>query len=140
MTTMNKSYTELLSYKTFDERVEYLALPGTVAGITFGHNRFLNQKFYSLPEWKIARRNVIIRDNGFDLGIDGLIIAGLIVVHHINPITVDDILNRNPILFDPENLISCSDNTHKAIHYNIKLATSQEVVDRKPYDTCPWKL
>lgn len=138
-TAYYKSYSELMKLNTFEERFEYLALHGVVGAETFGSNRCLNQDFYRRKEWKDARRTVIIRDNGCDLGIKDRQIVDRIYVHHINPITLEDVLNARPILFDPENLICVSYTTHEAIHYGDKSLLMLDEPERKPNDTCPWK-
>ena len=137
--TMIRTYSELITLPTFEERFEYLKLNGTVGKETFGYDRYLNQMFYKLPEWLEARDTVIIRDNGCDLGIEGREIYGRILVHHINPITMEDIVNRNSILFDPENLISTTKNTHDAIHYSDESILVIDPIARSKNDTCPWR-
>ena len=112
-----RTYSELIALPTFEERYQYLRLDGRVGKETFGFDRWLNQRFYKDPEWRSIRDDVIIRDNGCDLGIEGRDIRSLIIVHHMNPITQEDILERRSILLDPENLICVTDRTHKAIHY-----------------------
>lgn len=137
-----KTYSELITLTTFKERFEYLKLGGKVGEETFGFDRYLNQSFYKTPEWRRVRDFVITRDNACDLGVaDRPIPGGVhILVHHINPITVDDILNRSPELLDPENLISTYYNTHNAIHYgDARLLIDDQPVIRTPNDTCPWK-
>lgn len=136
---MIRTYSELSNLQTFKERFDYLKLNGKVGEDTFGHSRFLNQDFYSSPEWRRTRRNIIVRDNGCDMGLDGYSIQGRIYVHHINPITVDDILERRPCLFDPENLICVSSMTHEAITYGIEDMLPTDPVIRRPNDTCPWR-
>lgn len=136
---MIRTYSELSKLSTFKERFDYLKLNGKVGEDTFGHSRFLNQDFYSSPEWRRTRRNIIIRDNGCDMGLDGYSIQGRIYVHHINPITVDDILERRSKLFDPENLICVSSMTHEAITYGIEDMLPTDPVIRRPNDTCPWR-
>lgn len=134
-----KTYSELITLPTFLERYAYLKLSGNVGDTTFGGKRYLNQLLYHNDFWLTARRRAIIRDNGYDLGIYGREIITYITVHHINPITIDDIKNNNPMIFDLENLITTSDITHKAIHYgNVSLLSAEPIV-RHPYDTCPWK-
>lgn len=134
-----KTYTQLIKLPTFEERFEYLKLDGTVGEDTFGFDRYLNQIFYRSPEWKRVRDEVIIRDNGCDLGIPGHEIYGRILIHHMNPIAVKDILDRADILLNPEYLISTVHRTHNAIHYgNINLLPKGPIV-RTPNDTCPWK-
>lgn len=134
-----KTYSELLSLRTFLERYRYLQLFGTVGTETFGSNRYLNQIFYNCDEWRSLRDKIIARDRGLDLGIEGKDIYDNIIVHHINPITKDDILRRNKLLFDPENLICTSLNTHRAIHYGDEGLLTPEPVIRTKNDTCPWK-
>ena len=136
-----KTYSELIQLETFEERYEYLRLGGRVGEETFGFDRYLNQAFYKLEEWLDVREFVIIRDNGCDLGsADHEIPEGVVImVHHINPITKEDILERNPCLFDPENLITTIKRTHDAIHYGDKSFLNLPPVERRPNDTCPWK-
>lgn len=137
---MNKSYTELMSIPSFDDRYRYLKLNGVLGKETFGDQRYLNQMLYSSDIWKKTRRQIVLRDDGFDLAHQDYPIGGYIYVHHINPITPDDILEQRPIVFDPENLISTSYDTHSAIHYGFNMASPREsLVVRKPNDTCPWK-
>lgn len=136
---MTRTYSELSKLSTFKERFDYLKLNGKVGEDTFGHSRFLNQDFYSSPEWRRTRRNIIVRDNGCDMGLEGYSIQGRIYVHHINPITIDDILERRPCLFDPENLICVSSMTHEAITYGIEDMLPTDPVIRRPNDTCPWR-
>lgn len=133
-----KSYRELKKLKTFEERFEYLKLSGTVAYETFGFDRYINQALYSSSEWKKVRNEVIIRDNGCDLGIEGYELNEKILIHHMNPLTKDDIDNRNPIIFDPNNLISCSHKTHNAIHYGTKEPAGIKIIERRPGDTKLW--
>ena len=136
-----RTYTELSSFKTFEERFEYLKLDGIVGAETFGFDRWLNQNFYHSKEWKTLRRDIIVRDNGCDLGIDGYDISGDIIIHHMNPITIDDIINVTAYLMNPDYLICTSLNTHNAIHYSYKELKGIPIypVERKPFDTCPWK-
>ena len=139
ITKMEKSYSELIALPTFEERFNYCALHGTVGAATFGSHRFMNQDFYSRPEWKHARREVILRDNGCDLGIEDREILDRIYIHHINPLTIEDLVNSSPLLFDPENLICVSHITHEAIHYGDASLLQPLFVIRRPNDTCPWK-
>ena len=136
------TYNELIRLPTFEERLSYLLLHGRVGAETFGFDRWLNQLFYRSEEWKQLRRKIIIRDNGCDLGVDGYDIQGAILVHHMNPIVADDIVNCTPYLMNPDFLISTSFNTHQAIHYEnadlLKVASIYPT-ERKPNDTCPWK-
>ena len=136
---MRKSYTELMSIKTFNDRFNYLRETARVGELKFGHDRIYNQMLYSSDKWKNTRRRIIIRDNGRDLGIEGREIQGHITVHHINPLTLDDIINDSDVIYDPENLICTSDLTHKAIHYSDENIIIKDPVVRSKNDTCPWK-
>lgn len=136
---MIKNYSELSQINTFIDRFRYLQLEGSVGVDTFGFDRYLNQQFYKLKEWKLTRSKVIVRDLGCDLGIEGLDIGGTIIIHHMNPITINDVKNRNPILLDPEFLISTQLNTHNAIHYGDEsLLMTINLVERSPNDTKLW--
>lgn len=137
MIQMNLSYRELSRLKTFEERYDYLRLGGMVGERTFGSNRYLNQALYHSPEWKRLKRELIIRDNGCDLGVDGYEIYDRIYLHHLNPITKADILNRDRKVLDPDNLICTSYNTHQAIHYGDK-GLLNLLVERRPGDTKLW--
>ena len=137
--TMNRTYRECMQFTTFQERYRYLQIGGRVGKETFGFDRYLNQMLYRTPEWKRFRRDMIVRDNGCDLGCEGYEIYGNVLVHHINPITVEDVINRNPCVFDPNNVICTSLNTHNAIHYGDETLLITEPVIRKLNDTCPWK-
>lgn len=141
MTTMNiKTYSELITLPTFEERYRYLKLDGVVGEDTFGFDRYLNQEFYQRDqEWKRIRDFVIIRDQGCDLGVEGREIRGKILVHHMNPITKDDILKRSEFLLNPEYLICTLKSTHDAIHYGDENLLMKGPVERKPNDTCPWR-
>ena len=136
-----RTYSELITLPTFEERYLYLRLGGRVGEETFGFNRYLNQKFYrSDDEWLYVRDQVIIRDHGCDLGIkDREIVGQNIIVHHMNPITIEDIINRTKYLLDPEYLISTVDNTHKAIHYGDESLLIIAPIERSRNDTCPWR-
>ena len=136
---INKTYSELSKLETYKERYQYLKLDGIVGEETFGFDRYLNQILYKSDEWKSCRNDIIIRDNGCDLGCEGFEVHGRILIHHINPITVDDIVNRNPKVFDPENLILTSHNTHQAIHYGNEDLLIRAPIERSKYDTCPWR-
>lgn len=136
---MIRTYSELVSLPTFKERYEYLRLNGSVGLDTFGFDRYLNQEFYRSKEWKSIRDQVIIRDNGCDLGVDGYEIYGRIVIHHMNPILQTDILDRTQLLLDPDYLICTTHATHNAIHYGDEGLLSREPVERTRNDTCPWK-
>ena len=134
-----KTYSELIELESFLDRYRYLKLGGQVGVDTFGFDRYLNQQFYKLKEWKLTRAKVIVRDLGCDLGVEGLDISGTIIIHHINPITINDVKNRNPILLDPEYLISTQLNTHNAIHYGDEsLLISSTPLERRPNDTTLW--
>lgn len=134
-----KTYTELSKLKTFEERFEYLRLDGEVGSSTFGFDRYLNQAFYKSDEWKRVRREVILRDNGCDLGVEGYEIDNHIIIHHMNPISQADILNRKADIYNPEYLICVTHNTHNAIHYGDKKQLRGVYEERKPNDTTPWK-
>ena len=136
---MNKSYSEVILLPTFKERFEYLSLNGKVANETFGFDRYLNQILYKTKEWLDSRYSVIIRDDGCDLAMSDYPISGKILVHHINPITIEDILERRPIVFDPQNLICVSHATHTAIHYGNDSLLPKDPIERQPNDTCPWR-
>lgn len=135
-----RTYKELSLLTTFEDRFNYLKLSGSVGKDTFGFDRIFNQRFYKSREWKAARDFVIIRDNGCDLGVPGHEIYGQnILIHHINPITLDDIENRTDILLDPEYLITTIHNTHNAIHYGDEGLLITAPIERSRNDTCPWK-
>lgn len=134
-----RTYTELSKLKTFEDRFHYLQLKGIVGESTFGFDRYLNQILYHSPKWKSARDFVIIRDNGCDLGIPGREIHGRILVHHMNPITIDDIERESDFLYDPEYLITTIHNTHNAIHYGDESLLIKAPIERSQYDTCPWR-
>lgn len=138
-TTIIRTYSELITLPTFEERYRYLKLGGLVGKETFGYDRYLNQMLYNCSEWKERRRKAIIRDNGCDLGCEDFEIHGRILIHHINPITVEDVLKRNPKVFDLENLICTSHNTHNAIHYGDESLLIIGPIERTKNDTCPWK-
>lgn len=135
-----KTYSELITLPTFEERYQYLRLSGSVGADTFGFDRYMNQVFYRSQRWKSVRDYVIVRDNGCDLGVEGYEIHGRIIVHHMNPITVKDIERESEFLIDPEYLISTVHNTHNAIHYGDESLLILPPVERTPYDTCPWKM
>lgn len=138
MTKMNKTYSELSMLETFEERLEYLKTDSKVGDETFGYDRYLNQSLYSSKEWKQTRDRVIIRDNGCDLGVEGYPINSNAIIHHLNPITKQMIVDRDPMIFDPNNLITVSHKTHNAIHYGGKNMTT-EYKERTAGDTIPWK-
>ena len=134
-----RTYSELITLPTFEERFKYLRLSGKVGEETFGFDRYLNQTFYNSEEWKSIRDFVIIRDGGCDLGIPDREIYGRILVHHMNPIRQEDILRRSKFLLDPEFLISTMKSTHDAIHYSDESLLILEPVERTKNDTCPWR-
>lgn len=150
-----RTYSELIRLPTFEERFNYLRLSGRVGEDTFGYDRFLNQDFYRSAEWRAFRDSIIVRDNGCDMGLadypitdyickvdskSQIIYKAKITIHHINPLTKEDILGHTSALFDPENVICVSDKTHKAIHYgDLNSAKLKTFVERTPFDTCPWK-
>ena len=134
-----RTYSELLTLPTFEERFRYLRLSGGVGKETFGFDRYLNQRFYSSAEWKRVRDAVIIRDNGCDLGVADRVIGGKVIIHHMNPVSREDVLSRSEDLLSPEYLICVSHNTHNAIHYGDESLLVVTPPERKPNDTCPWK-
>ena len=135
-----KSYRELIKIPTFEERFEYLKIGAGVGKSTFGSKRYLNQILYKTDEWLSVRDKMIVRDKGCDLGIpDREIIGGRILVHHINPITIEDILNRDPKVFDPNNLITIAHMTHEAVHYGNEDLLIKDPIERRPNDTCLWR-
>lgn len=135
-----RTYSELSLLKTYKERFDYLRLDGRVGIETFGFDRHLNQMLYQRnPRWRKSRDEVIIRDNGCDLGIEGYEIFDKILVHHMNPITIDDILNDRDWIYDPEFLICTKHNTHNAIHYGDENLLTTAPIVRTKNDTCPWK-
>lgn len=134
-----RTYHQLIQYSTFEERFKYLSLKGQVGVETYGFDRWINQKFYRSPEWKQVRNSVIIRDSGCDLGIPGREIPSHVIVHHINPILVQDIQNTSDYLLNPEYLICVSEITHNAIHYGDESLLMIMPAPRSANDTCPWK-
>ena len=134
-----RTYTELSKLRTFKERFEYLQLNGVVGEDTFGFDRWMNQQFYHSKEWLDVKRQVLIRDEGRDLGLPGYEIAGRVLVHHMNPISKEDIIKRSSILLNPEYLICVSKRTHDAIHYGDDRILRPAFVERRPNDTCPWR-
>ena len=136
---VNRTYSELKNLDSFEERFNYLKLNGQVGETTFGSKRYLNQLLYKSQEWMSVRDKAIIRDEGCDLGIPGRDIGGKVLVHHINPITIEDVLNNNPKVFDLENLITTSHITHEAIHYGDENLLIKDPIIRTANDTCPWK-
>ena len=129
----------MIKFNNFLDRFEYLSLGGKVGEETFGHNRWLNQHFYKSKEWRDFRREIILRDRGCDLATDEFDIYGKIIVHHLNPIKKDDIVNHSYKLIDPENAVCVSHNTHEAIHYGDRNLLAIEPAIRKPNDMIPWR-
>lgn len=137
-TTVLRTYSDLILLPTFEERLNYLRLGSSVGMDTFGYDRYMNQQFYRSEEWKQLRKWVIVRDNGCDLGMPGYSLSK-IYIHHMNPITPDDIIHSTEFLMNPEYLISVSHQTHNAIHYGTESDLPPAIVERTPYDTCPWR-
>jgi hypothetical protein len=137
--SMTKTYTELRRLYTFEERFKYLSLHGQVGKATFGFDRYVNQRFYRSREWKQIRNFVIVRDDGCDLGIEGYEIHGSILVHHMNPMEIEDISRGNDAIFDPEFLITTTHRTHNAIHYGDANLLPRRYVERRPGDTQLWE-
>ena len=135
---MIRTYSDLSKIDNFLDRYRYLKLDGFVGEETFGAKRYLNQILYKSPTWRKSRQIVLMRDNGFDLGIEDRLIGGKIYIHHMNPITLDDVLNDDPKVYDPEFLISTSFDTHNAIHYGDERLLYIDTPDRSPNDTSPW--
>ena len=133
-----RTYSELVQLEKFEERYRYLALGGGVCDVTFGSDRWLNQSFYVSKEWRHVRRDVIARDLGCDLGVEGYEIHERVVIHHMNPITPEDIFEGNMSILDPEFLITTTHNTHNAIHYGDERQLPRPLVERKPGDTKLW--
>lgn len=134
-----RRYSELIRIPTFEERYKYLRLSGLIGESTFGFDRYLNQALYTSKEWKRIRSEIIIRDNGCDLAMDGYDIGEKIIVHHMNPLTIEDVNDRNGDIFNPEYLVCVSHRTHNAIHYGDESLLPKDPVERRPGDTCPWK-
>lgn len=133
------TYEELSRLNSFEERFEYLKLSGKIGSETFGFDRIFNQRFYNSTEWKRIRDHVIIRDNGCDLGVEGHDIFGRIIIHHMNPISMEDLAERSRFLLDPDFLICVSQDTHNAIHYSDKNLIVSGSTGRSKNDTCPWR-
>ena len=134
-----RTYSELIKLPTFEERFEYLKLKSFVGKETFGYDRYINQQFYKSHRWIRLREEIILRDQGLDLACEGFEIYGRIIIHHMNPISLDDILSDTEYLMNPEYLISVSNNTHQAIHYGDIDIVPVLPKERTPNDTCPWK-
>lgn len=137
---MIRTYDELIQIKKFSDRIRYLKTEGFIGDRTFGGNRRLNQILYKSYEWKSIRRKIILRDEGYDLAHKDHLIVGKIYIHHLNPISESDIIYRSEKIFDPQNLVSVSFDTHQLIHWGkVEDCNRSEYFERKPYDTCPWK-
>lgn len=136
---MIKTYSELITLPTFEERFKYLELDGMVGDETFGFDRYLNQKFYRTSEWRKVRQEVILRDNGCDLAIEDRPIFSRVIIHHINPISIDDIKLKEDWILNPDFLICTCKRTHDAIHYSDESILFSEPIERSPYDTCLWR-
>lgn len=137
--TSIRTYSELIKLPTFEERFRYLKLNGVVGEETFGFDRYINQAFYQSPEWRSLRNYIIIRDNGCDLGIPDRELNSRIYIHHMNPITKEDILAMNEYVMNPEYLICVSKTTHDAIHYGDESLLVTAPIERRKNDTCPWR-
>lgn len=135
-----RSYTELQTLQTFEDRFSYLVLGGSVGSETFGHERYLNQRFYTSHEWRVVRTHVISRDLGCDLGVPGFEInpPAKVFIHHMNPMTVENIVNWDPSILDPEFLITITHRTHNAVHYGDAQQIPRGFVERRPGDTKLW--
>lgn len=136
---ITRSYSELVSISSFIDRFRYLKLNGSVGEQTFYGHRWLNQVLYQSPEWRRTRREIVIRDDGCDLADSDRPISGKIYIHHLNPLSIEDILKRRPCVFDPENLVCVSFNTHNAIHYSDEEILIKGPIIRSEFDTCPWR-
>ena len=134
-----RTYSELITLSTFEERFRYLKLTACVGDETFGFDRYLNQQFYHSAEWKSLRNEIIIRDNACDLGISDRELNKRIIIHHMNPITKNDLIHQSDYLLNPEYLICVSHKTHQAIHYGDESMLDDGVVERSKNDTCPWR-
>lgn len=135
-----RRYSELITLPTLKERFEYLKLEGAVGRDTFGFDRWLNQVLYSSKEWKAVRNRILVRDSSCELAIPDRPIFGKVYIHHMNPITKEDILNRSDFIFNPDYLVCCSFDMHNAIHYgDDSKIMIQDYVPRTPNDTCPWR-
>ena len=135
---IQKTYTELKNFVTFEDRLDYLSLRGAVGQETFGFDRWINQQFYTSREWKLVRSHVIARDNGCDLGVPGFEISVFLLIHHMNPITAEDITHGEAYILDPEFLITTTRQTHNAIHYGAKPKYPTKYTPRLPGDTKLW--
>lgn len=135
----SKTYSELILIPSFEERFYYLKLDGAVGSETFGFDRYINQILYRSDEWRKFRREIIIRDLSCDLAHPDYVLHGLVIIHHINPLTIKDIENRSSAIFDPGNVVCTSRRVHNAIHYGDKSLLPKGPIERTRNDTCPWK-
>lgn len=133
------TYTELIQISDFESRYNYLRLDGKVAAETFGFDRYLNQRFYTSKEWKRFRNQIILRDNAMDMAHKDFPIGGRIIIHHLNPLSIEDIEDHTDLLFDPENVVCVSEDTHNAIHFGADHVLPKDYEPRRPNDTIPWK-
>ena len=140
MSSLLRRYTELRRLPTFKDRYEYLRLGGIVGDSTFGFDRYLNQLLYTSDKWRRLRNEIIIRDNGCDLAMEGYDLKNKIIVHHMNPLTIEDVEKVSDDIFNPEYLICVSQRTHNAIHFGDESLLPQAPIERRPFDTCPWKM
>lgn len=138
-TNTYRTYSEMVKLETFEDRFKYLFLQSIVGDFTFGGHRYLNQQLYKSQKWKKIRRQVILRDDGCDLACEGYCIYGPVYIHHLNPITIEDILNERSCVFDLENLVCVSSITHNAIHYGSEAAIHRDYIERRQNDTCLWR-
>lgn len=136
---MTRTYSGLSQFNTIAERYEYLRLSGAIGDSTFGFDRYLNQALYTSKQWRSLRDDIIIRDNGCDMGLECCPIGPRIIVHHMNPLTIEDIENRCDDIFNPEFLICVSSRTHNAIHFGDNSLLPKPHIERRPGDTCPWR-
>lgn len=134
-----RRYSELVLERTFEDRFRYLSLRGVVGEATFGYDRYVNQQFYRSREWRRLRQDIIVRDNGCDLGVEGHEIYDKIIIHHMNPMTMDDIDSGNEDILNPEYLICVSHKTHNAIHYGDERLLPRPLAERRPGDTLLWR-
>lgn len=134
-----KNYNELINLDTFEERFEYLKTESIIGNPTFGYERYLNQYLYGTTTWRRFRNQIILRDGGCDLAVPDYLIFGGITIHHIVAITPEDIKERSPLVFDPNNVVCTSNQTHRLIHYSAECNNPYEIIERSRNDTIPWK-
>lgn len=136
---MTRTYEELITLPTYEERFKYCDLAGLVGEETFGNERWLNQMLYSSNEWRRFRRQIIIRDQGCEFALPGFEILKYGTVHHLNPITINDVINSRPCIYDLNNVVLVGTDTHKFLHYGHGIVPQKEPIIRRPNDTCPWR-